>query len=130
MRLKQKLITLLSANPTKWSNTLKQFVGKLLTNCLSVFDHFVGLALKGLKFSFHFAFCFFRSIPMLYFIDTRSFALSLFSDIIKPSSVCGTTLTNELWQKAKIYLKTNPKFTFTKFILNSVLERLFTCKLF
>ena len=38
----------LSANFTKWSNTLKQFVGKLPTNCLSVFDHFVGLALKGL----------------------------------------------------------------------------------
>ena len=30
-------------------NTLKQFVGKLPTNYLSVFDHFVGLALKGLK---------------------------------------------------------------------------------
>ena len=39
----------LSANPTRWSNTLKQFVGKLPTNCLSVFDHFVGLALKGLS---------------------------------------------------------------------------------
>ena len=39
----------LSANPTKWSNTLKQFVGKLPTNCLNVFDHFVGLALKGLN---------------------------------------------------------------------------------
>ena len=38
----------LSANFTKWSNTLKQFVGKFPTNCLSVFDHFVGLALKGL----------------------------------------------------------------------------------
>ena len=38
----------LSANPTKWSNTLKQFVGKLPTNCLSVFGHFMGLALKGL----------------------------------------------------------------------------------
>ena len=38
----------LSANFTKWSNTLKQFVGKLPTNCLSMFDHFVGLALKGL----------------------------------------------------------------------------------
>ena len=38
----------LSANPTKWSNTLKQFVAKLLTNCLSVFDHFVKLVLKGL----------------------------------------------------------------------------------
>ena len=38
----------LSANPTKWSNTFKQFVGKLSTNCLSVFDHFVKLALKGL----------------------------------------------------------------------------------
>ena len=33
----------LSANPTKWSNTLKQFVGKF------EFDHFVGLALKGLR---------------------------------------------------------------------------------
>ena len=40
-------INLLSANSTKWSNTLKQFVGKLPTNCLSVSDHFVGLALKG-----------------------------------------------------------------------------------
>ena len=38
----------LSANPTKWSNTLKQFVGILPTNCLSVFDHLVKLALKGL----------------------------------------------------------------------------------
>ena len=39
----------LSANFTKWSNTLKQFVTKLPTNCLSVFDHFVRLALKGLN---------------------------------------------------------------------------------
>ena len=39
----------LSANPTKWSNTLKQFVGNLPTNCLSVFDHFLILALKELR---------------------------------------------------------------------------------
>ena len=39
----------LSANPTKWSNTLKQFVDSLPTNCLSVFDPFVGLTLKGLR---------------------------------------------------------------------------------
>ena len=39
----------LSANITKWSNTLKQFFSKLPTNCFSVFDHFVGLALKRLK---------------------------------------------------------------------------------
>ena len=38
----------LSANPTNWSNTLKQFVSNFLTNCLSVLDHFVRLALKGL----------------------------------------------------------------------------------
>ena len=31
----------LSANPTKWPNTLKQFVYKLPTNCLSVFEDFV-----------------------------------------------------------------------------------------
>ena len=36
-----------SANPTKWSNTLKQFVDKSPTNGLSVVDRFVGLALKG-----------------------------------------------------------------------------------
>ena len=45
-----KCVNTLGANPTKWSNTLKQFVGNLPTNCLSVFDHFVGLALKGLSF--------------------------------------------------------------------------------
>ena len=39
----------LSANFTKWSNTLKQLVGKLSTNSLSVFDHFEGLALWGLS---------------------------------------------------------------------------------
>ena len=38
----------LSAKLTKWPNTLKQFVGNLPTNCLSVFGHFVGLALKEL----------------------------------------------------------------------------------
>ena len=36
----------LSAKPTKWSNTL------LAMNCLNVFDHFVGLALKGLRILF------------------------------------------------------------------------------
>ena len=40
------MINPFSANFTEWSNTFKQFVG---TNCLSVFDHFVGLALKGLR---------------------------------------------------------------------------------
>ena len=29
----------LSANPIKWLNTIKQYVGKLPTNYLSVFDH-------------------------------------------------------------------------------------------
>ena len=42
----------LSANFTKWSNKPKQFVANLPTNCLSVFEHFVGLALKGLKGDF------------------------------------------------------------------------------
>ena len=63
----------LSTNPTKWSNTLKQFVGwsywiqsidlqsKSMgwflpdqpANCLSVFDYFVRLALKGLRKIIH-----------------------------------------------------------------------------
>ena len=41
-----------SANPTKWSNTLKQFIGNLSMNWLIVFDHFVGLALKRLTISY------------------------------------------------------------------------------
>ena len=44
-----KLFNPFSANFAKWSNTPKQFVGNLPMNCLSVFDHFVGLALKGLS---------------------------------------------------------------------------------
>ena len=47
----------LSANITKWSDILKQFVGKLLTNCLSVFDNFVWLALKGLSRYLFICFC-------------------------------------------------------------------------
>ena len=39
----------LSANPTNWLNTLKQVAGNLSTICLSLFDHFVGLVLKGLN---------------------------------------------------------------------------------
>ena len=35
--------------PQKWSKTLKQFIGNLPMNRLSVFDHFVILVLKGLK---------------------------------------------------------------------------------
>ena len=43
----QHILNHSSTNPTKWSNTLKRFVGCLPTNWLSVFDHFVGLVLKG-----------------------------------------------------------------------------------
>ena len=42
----------LSANFTKWSNTLKKFLGNFPTNCLSVFDHFVILAFRGLTLDF------------------------------------------------------------------------------
>ena len=38
----------LSADPTKMVKHT-QTIGKLSTNCLSVFDSFVGLVLKGLK---------------------------------------------------------------------------------
>ena len=41
--LNSMVIDPLSANPIKWSNTLKP------TSCLSVFDYFVGLALEGLS---------------------------------------------------------------------------------
>ena len=43
-------VNVLCANPTKRSST-QQFVDKLQTKCLIVFDHFVGLALKSLVLS-------------------------------------------------------------------------------
>ena len=46
--LKLNLGNPLSANFKKWLNTLKQFVGNLATNCLSVFGHVVGLAFNEL----------------------------------------------------------------------------------
>ena len=46
---KSQLLNPLSTNPRKWSNTLKQFVSNLPTNCLSVFDQFMKLSLKDLK---------------------------------------------------------------------------------
>ena len=37
----------LNLNPTKWSDSLKQFFGNLATNCVSVFHHFVNRRLNG-----------------------------------------------------------------------------------
>ena len=54
------IINPLSANPTKWSDTLKQFVDCQRTNCLSVLDHFVGLTLKRL---IHFRLMFYFYTP-------------------------------------------------------------------
>ena len=43
LSLNQIHLNPLSANRTKWSNTFEQFVGKLPTNCLNVFDPLKGL---------------------------------------------------------------------------------------
>ena len=50
-RFKSKIVTPLNASFTKWSNTLKQYFGNFPTNCLNVFDHFVGLVATRLRFS-------------------------------------------------------------------------------
>ena len=39
----------LGGNPTKCLNT-QTIRRQIATNCLSVFDHFVGLALEGLRY--------------------------------------------------------------------------------
>ena len=57
----------LCANPTKWSNTLKQFVGKLPTNCLRVSDHFVILVLEGLTLLYYIL------LLLYYFPETLKF---------------------------------------------------------
>ena len=88
----------LSANPTIWSNTLKQFVGKLRTNCLSVFHHFVILALKGLTISFQMI----SNISALnsrhnlvISIQNNIFSFSFNNDVKKKSQQCKLLLTKE-----------------------------------
>ena len=65
-RFSRYAINPLSAKFIKWSNTLKQIVGKLPTICLSVFDHFSGLALKGLISKFNQEFRFFLCVIDIY----------------------------------------------------------------
>ena len=64
-----RIVIRLSAKPTKSSKALKQFVGKLPTNCLILLDHFVGLVIKayfsGLRLNF--------SSPFIYTSDNTIF---------------------------------------------------------
>ena len=64
-----RIVIRLSAKSTKSSKALKQFVGKLPTNCLILLDHFVGLVIKayfsGLRLNF--------SSPFIYISDNTIF---------------------------------------------------------
>ena len=73
---------LLSTNPTKWSNTLKQ---------LSVFDYFVELALKGLSQ---------QSTSFLDELQKNSLRLSSFlAFFLQGKDTLGTRLTNIPFQR-------------------------------
>ena len=71
------LLNPLSVKFIKWSNTLKQIVGKFPTICLSVFDHFSGLALKGLSYIL----CFSIHVVIL---STHCGKLSSFTTVFSP----------------------------------------------
>ena len=71
VRARLIVINPLSANPKRWSNILKQFAGKLLTTSLSMFDHFVGLALKELIRINPVL----TNIPILWFLETREYKM-------------------------------------------------------
>ena len=91
----------LSASFTKWSNTLKQFVGNLPTNCLSVFDRSVGLALKGLTFvkSFLYTFYGFEHV-LVWRIFVIVIPCSLIfspTKVLEKSVVGGVTLNHLAW---------------------------------
>ena len=80
---------------------------------------------------FSLIFEFFLNFFNVFWLSLTAF---VFKQLQKPSKTffklfCGAAVTKELLQRAQVYLKINPKFTFTKFILNNVLVNLFTCKL-
>ena len=94
----------LSTNPTKWSNILKQFVGNLPTNSLSVFGHFMRLALKGLRralqqcemymqciwqiFLFQTFFYFRDALAVIHFSGTVIISGGFFSDLVFLRMLC------------------------------------------
>ena len=57
----------LSAKLTKMPNTLKQFVGNLSTNCLSVFGHFIKTAI-----------CKFCCFPQIVYCSTENANVKVF----------------------------------------------------
>ena len=90
----------LNRNPTKWQNTLKQFLGNLPTNCLSMFDHFGALALKGLnrphQFKRLFATNFTLSILKYFVPNVTNFTLLIRFKAGKESTTTGLRLFESL----------------------------------
>ena len=101
-----KCLNPLSAKFIKWSNTLKQFVGKLPTNCLSVFGHFSGLALKGLSAS-----AFFSNVEVL---NSNIFDPSV--PTIGGGASCGTKTSDFRYKKS---LDTSPTVSLLKKIIQN-----------
>ena len=79
----------LSDNPTKWPNTFEQFVRKLPTNCLSVFDHFVKLGLKGLM-------CLGAGYIRLYFFSRHSLYVEYLDFIYFNEKIVAQELTKRI----------------------------------
>ena len=91
----------LRANPTKWSNTFKQFVGNLPTNFFSVYDHFVGLALRGLMYFCSLSEQFQESNqPAHSFQKWPIFMLSFFSDF----SSLHVKVFKSVWPNYRVYI--------------------------
>ena len=108
-RYLQSMLNPLSASITKWSNTLKKFVGKLPTNCLSVFDHFVELALKELTNILYFnASCYFekQTLKFKFSKSSNTNTLSRKKKITLILMLCAVfqisrQKTNTIWNREK-----------------------------
>ena len=115
-----------STNPTKWSNTLKQFIGNSW-RIVSVFDHFVGLVLKRksyIKKMFHW----YRnqSVDLLFkligwllwaWVNMLQLSLTHFIPIIKKKPQPATLLWKKL--QYKCFPVNFAKFSGTLFLENT-----------
>ena len=118
----------LSAKFIKWSNTPKQFVGKLPTNCLSVFDHFSGLALKGLN-KMHMNYVLHNKFRMIIFHDQKNiFKSSPFADVFQ--NRCSQNFCNIHRKRPVLELLSNKVAgrAYSRPILRSTIERCPFCK--
>ena len=98
-------ISSLKTNSTEWLNTLKQFIGKKPTNCLTLFNDFVWLARKWLVLLYKMTFPIIAKEQILFYVCPFrcSYGFTHLEPILDQNSFL--SLTENIWKLQLMFLK-------------------------